>query len=72
VALLVDLDGVDAALATLAAELGDGGAEGVVDPADAVVEDVGETRQDGELDAARLELVARLSLNAVAPSSCGD
>src|SRR5262249_53783745 len=60
VALLVDLDGVDAAVAALVAELLHRRLEGVVDLADAVAEDVGEAEQDRQLDAAGLEVVEEL------------
>ena len=55
--LLVDLDRVDAAIAALVVVLADGGAEGVVDLADAMAEDVREAKQDRQLDAALLELI---------------
>ena len=47
--LLVDLDRVDADVAALVLVLGDGGLEGVVDLAEAVLEDVGEADQDRQL-----------------------
>ena len=56
-ALLVDLDRVDAAVAALVVVLLDGLAKGVVELADAVAEDVGEAEQDRQLDAAGLQLV---------------
>ena len=52
-ALLVDLDGIDAAVAALVLVLGDGGLEGAVDFAEAVLQDVGEADEDGEVDAAQ-------------------
>ena len=60
VPLLVHLDRIDAAVAALVLVLADGGAEGVVDLADAMPEDVGEAEQDRQLDAAGLELVDQL------------
>src|SRR5439155_1040832 len=57
VALLVDLDRVDAAVSALVVELVDGALEGGVDLADAVTEDVGEAEENGKLDAARLQLI---------------
>ena len=60
VPLLVDLDGVDAAVAALVAVLLHGGLEGVVDFADAVAENVGEAEEDRQLDAARLQVVDEL------------
>ena len=55
--LLVHLDRVDAAITPLVLVLADGGAEGVVDLADAMAEDVREAKQDRQLDAALLELI---------------
>src|SRR5262249_7065271 len=57
VSLLVDLDRVDTAVLVLVVELADGGLEGVVDLANAVPQDVREAKEDGQLDAARLELL---------------
>src|SRR5262249_49081610 len=59
-ALLVDLDGVDAAVATLEVIVLDGLLEGVVNFADAVAGDVGEAQQNGQLNATGLELVDQL------------
>ena len=50
-ALLVDLDGVDAAIAALVVVLVDGGLEGGMDLAQAVLEDIGKADQDGKVDA---------------------
>ena len=60
VPLLVHLDRVDAAITALVVVLADGRAEGVVDLADAMAEDVREAEQDRQLDAARLELIDQL------------
>src|SRR5262249_58998263 len=60
VALLVDLDGIDAAVAALELELLHGAAEGVVDLADAMTENVGEPQEDRQLDSARLQLIDQL------------
>ncbi len=57
VALLVDLDGVDATVEALVVVLADGVGEGFVDAGDAVFEDVGEADQHGRLDVALAELV---------------
>ena len=57
VPLLIDLDRVDAAVTPLVVVLADGRAEGVVDLADAMAEDVGEAKQDRQLNAALLELI---------------
>ena len=51
--LLVDLDGVDAAVAALVLVLGDGGVEGAVHLAQPVLQDFGEADQDGQVDAAQ-------------------
>src|SRR5262249_42333263 len=56
VPLLIDLDRVDAAVFALIVELAHGGLEGVVDLADAMPQNVGEAKEDRQLDAARLEL----------------
>src|SRR5262249_23373169 len=59
-ALLIDLDGIDAAIAALVLELLDGLFEGIVQFADAVAQNVGEAEQDRQLDAAGLELIDQL------------
>ena len=56
-ALLVDLDRIDAAIVALIVVFADGLAKGVVNLADAVAQDVGEADEDRQLDAACLELV---------------
>src|SRR5262245_38283698 len=56
-ALLVDLDRVDAAVTTLVLVLLDGRLERLLHLADAVAEDVGEADEHGQLMAAGLELV---------------
>ena len=58
--LLVHLDRIDAAITALVLVFADGGAEGVVDLADAMPEDVREAKQDRQLDAPCLELVDEL------------
>ena len=58
--LLVHLDRVDAAILALVVVLADGGLEGFVDLADAMAEDVGEAKQDRQLDAALLQLIDQL------------
>src|SRR5262249_23499631 len=60
VTLLVDLDGVDAPVVAAVVEFRDRAAEGVVDLTDAMSQDVGETEQDGQLDAALLQLIHQL------------
>ena len=54
VPLLVDLDRVDAAVVALVVVLGDGRLEGLVDLAEAMLEDVGEAEQDRQVDAAQV------------------
>src|SRR5262249_25694990 len=56
-ALLVDLDGIDAGVVALVFELLHGGAEGFLKLAHAMAKDIGEAEKDGELDAASLELI---------------
>ena len=56
-ALLVDLDGVDAAVAALVLVLGDGGLEGGVNVAQAMFQDVGEPNQHRKADAAELQAI---------------
>src|SRR5262249_8822842 len=56
-ALLVDLDGVDADVTAPVLVLLDGLLEGLVEFADAVPQHVGEAQQDRQLDAARLQLI---------------
>ena len=56
-ALLVHLDRVDAAVAALVLVLGDRALEGVVNLAEAVLEDVGEADQDRRAQAAQLQPV---------------
>ena len=60
VPLLVHLDRIDAAITALVVVLANGRAEGVVDLADAMAEDVREAQQDRQLDAALLELIDEL------------
>ncbi len=70
--LLVDLDGVDAAVPALVLVLGDGGVEGGVNVAKAVLQDVREPNQHRQADAAELEPVDQLlqvDCPAPAPSS---
>ena len=57
--LLIHLDRVDAAVAALVLVLRDGGLEGVVNLAEAVLEDVGEAEQDRQADAAQLQPIDR-------------
>src|SRR5262249_2063549 len=57
VSLLVHLDRVDAAIAALVVEFIDGGLEGIVDLAHALPQDIREAEEDGELDAAGLQLI---------------
>src|SRR5207253_8708130 len=57
VPLLVHLDRVDAAVLAGVAVLGHGRLERLGDLADAVPQDVGEPQEDGELNAAELELI---------------
>src|SRR5262249_48068328 len=59
-ALLVDLDGVDAAVGAAVLVLAYGRLEGVADLGDAMAKDVGEAEQDRQLDAAGLELIDQL------------
>ncbi len=56
-ALLVDLDGIDAAVAALVLVLCDGALEGRVDLAEPVLEDVGEAEEDGSAEAAKLQAI---------------
>ncbi len=60
VAVLVDLDRVDALVLALVAVLGDGAAEGFVQLDDAALEDVGEADQQRQADAAPRHLVDEL------------
>ncbi len=60
VPLLVHLDRIDAAITALVVVLANGRAEGVVDLADAMAEDIREAKQDRQLDAALLELIDQL------------
>ena len=60
VALLVDLDRVDAAVLALVVVVLDGVLKGLVKLADAVLEDVGEADQHGKLDVALAQLVDQL------------
>ena len=60
VPLLVDLDRINAAIAPLIIVLANGRAEGIVDLADAMAEDVREPQQDRQLNAALLELIDQL------------
>ena len=60
VAVLVDLDRVDALVVALVAVLGDGAAERLVQLDDAALEDVGEADQQRQPDAAAGDLVDQL------------
>ena len=55
--LLVHLDRVNAAILALVVELPNGVLKGLVDLADAMAQNIGEPNQDGQLNAAGLELV---------------
>ena len=57
VALLVDLDRIDADVVAGVVVFGDGGFEGFVNFADAMAQDIGEAQQDRQLNAAVLQLV---------------
>ncbi len=57
VPLLVDLDGINAAVGALVGVFRDGCLKRLVDFADAVPQDIGEAKQNRQLDAALLELV---------------
>ena len=59
-ALLVDLDGINAAVAAVIFVLGDGGFKGAVDFAQAMLQNFGEADQDGQSDAAQHERVDQL------------
>ena len=59
-ALLVHLDRVNAAVAALVAVLGDGVLERLVHLAQAVLQDLAEADQDGQGDAAQLQIVRQL------------
>jgi hypothetical protein len=59
-ALLVDLDGVDAAVTALVLVLVDGGFEGAVDLSQAVLQNIGEADQDRQVDAAQDQRVHQL------------
>ena len=50
-ALLVDLDGIHGGIAATVAMLGDGSVEGAAQGIDAIVQDVGEAHQDGQVQA---------------------
>ena len=60
VAVLVDLDRVDALVLALVAVLGDGAPEGLVQLDDAALEHVGEADQQRQADAAARDLVDQL------------
>ena len=60
VAVLVDLDGIDPAVGTLVAVLGDGAAEGLVQLHDPGLDDLRETDQQRQADAALPHLVHQL------------
>ena len=60
VAVLVDLDGVDALVLALVPVLGDGAPEGLVELDDAALEDVGEADEQRQPDAAAGDLVDEL------------
>ena len=60
VPLLIDLDGIDAAVLALIVVLGDGGLEGLVNFADAMAQNVGEAQQNRQLNAALLQLIDEL------------
>ena len=57
VPLLVDLDGIDAAVHPRVAVLGDRPGEALVEATDAVAQDVGEADEQGKLEAARLQVL---------------
>ena len=59
-ALLIDLDRVDARVATLVLVLGDRRLEGVSNIADPVAEDVAESDEHGQLNAAEHQMVGQL------------
>jgi hypothetical protein len=59
-ALLIDLDRVDAAVAALVLVLGDGALKRGVDIAETMLEDVGEADEHGETDAAKLQPIDEL------------
>ncbi len=59
-ALLVDLDRIDAAVAAFVAVLGDGVLKRLVHFAQAVLQDFAEADQDGQRDAAQLQIVDQL------------
>ena len=60
VPLLVDLHRVDAAVDARVLVLGDGPGEALVEPADAVAQDVREANEEREREAARLEILSQL------------
>ena len=57
VALLVNLDRIDATILARIVEFANGMLKGIVNLADAMAQNVGETHQDRQLDAARLQLI---------------
>src|SRR5262249_23499912 len=59
-ALLIELDGVDAEVGSLVLELLDGVVEGLVNLTEPVAEDIGEAKQDRQLNAAGLKLIDQL------------
>ncbi len=59
-ALLVDLDRIDAAVAAVVFVLGDRAGEGVVDFAQAMLQNAGEANQDRQIDAPQLQAVDKL------------
>ena len=59
-ALLVDLDRINAAVVGLILVLGDGGGEGVVNLAQPVLEDVGEANQEGDRNPAQDQRIDQL------------
>jgi hypothetical protein len=58
--LLIHLDRIDADVAAVVLMLGDGGAEGVVDVADAVLENVAKPDQDWKADASQHQVIGEL------------
>ena len=59
-ALLVDLDRVNAAIAALILVLVDGSFKSAVDVCKAVLQNIGEADQDGQVDAAQYQRVYQL------------
>jgi len=59
--LLIHLDGIHAAVIAFVVMLGDSALEGLVHFAQAMLENIGKANQDGEPDAAQLELFHQLA-----------